>query len=529
MNISLMYSMFLGDSPRWYKQAILSFLIINPILLIVLNSLGLNGGFIMGWIILLQFIFTLALALKCYPLQPGGLLAIEALVMDLSNPYSMMHEIEANIEVILLLVFMVAGIFFMKNLMLTIFTKLLLNVKSKVWLSLLYCFTAAFLSAFLDALTVTAVLIGVTVGFYRIYHLIISNKYFDDTTHDIHNDASIDSLKVEELDDFKGFLRQLIMHGAVGTALGGVCTIVGEPQNLLIAKIAGWNFMEFFLYMAPVTMPVFVAGLILCFCLERFKLAGFGSELPDNIRAIFLEYASYENKKNEHDSKMKAELAIELFVLVLLAIIFVKFNTKAHPKATKTTHNTFLEIAWTAIPVLILVIMAVPSFKLLYKADVIPEAHMTLKAIGHQWYWSYEYPDHGNFTYDAWLVQDKEDIEGEDRPFTRLLTTDTRVVVPVGKVIRVQITATDVLHSWAVPSLGVKKDAMPGRLNELWFQADREGIFYGQCSELCGTNHGYMPIEVHAVSEEEFLAWIEEAKENYAKVGEDLNLAKVKE
>ena len=313
-----MYSMFLGDSPRWYKQAILSFLIINPILLVVLNSLGLNGGFIMGWIILLQFIFTLALALKCYPLQPGGLLAIEALVMDLSNPYSMMHEIEANIEVILLLVFMVAGIFFMKNLMLTIFTKLLLNVKSKVWLSLLYCFTAAFLSAFLDALTVTAVLIGVTVGFYRIYHLIISNKYFDDTAHDIHNDASIDSLKVEELDDFKGFLRQLIMHGAVGTALGGVCTIVGEPQNLLIAKIAGWDFIEFFLYMAPVTMPVFITGLLTCFCLERFKLAGFGSELPENIRTIFSEYALYENETSKNDDKKKAELAVELFVLVLL-------------------------------------------------------------------------------------------------------------------------------------------------------------------------------------------------------------------
>ena len=318
MNISLMYSMFLGDSPRWYKQAILSFLILNPILLMVLNSLGLNGGFILGWVILLQFIFTLALALKCYPLQPGGLLAIEALVMDLSNPYSMMHEIEANIEVILLLVFMVAGIFFMKNLMLTIFTKLLLNVKSKVWLSLLYCFTAAFLSAFLDALTVTAVLIGVTVGFYRIYHLIISDKYFGDTNHDIYNDTSIDSLKVEELDDFKGFLRQLIMHGAVGTALGGVCTIVGEPQNLLIAKIAGWDFIEFFLYMAPVTMPVFIAGLLTCFCLERFKLAGFGSELPGNIRTIFAEYALYENETSKNDDKKKAELAVELFVLVLL-------------------------------------------------------------------------------------------------------------------------------------------------------------------------------------------------------------------
>ena len=318
MNISLMYSMFLGDSPRWYKQAILSFLILNPILLMVLNSLGLNGGFILGWVILLQFIFTLALALKCYPLQPGGLLAIEALVMDLSNPYSMMHEIEANIEVILLLVFMVAGIFFMKNLMLTIFTKLLLNVKSKVWLSLLYCFTAAFLSAFLDALTVTAVLIGVTVGFYRIYHLIISDKYFGDTNHDIYNDTSIDSLKIEELDDFKGFLRQLIMHGAVGTALGGVCTIVGEPQNLLIAKIADWDFIEFFLYMAPVTMPVFIAGLLTCFCLERFKLAGFGSELPGNIRTIFAEYALYENETSKNDDKKKAELAVEFFVLVLL-------------------------------------------------------------------------------------------------------------------------------------------------------------------------------------------------------------------
>ena len=318
MNISLMYSMFLGDSPRWYKQAILSFLIINPILLMVLNSLGLNGGFILGWVILLQFIFTLALALKCYPLQPGGLLAIEALVMDLSNPYSMMHEIEANIEVILLLVFMVAGIFFMKNLMLTIFTKLLLNVKSKVWLSLLYCFTAAFLSAFLDALTVTAVLIGVTVGFYRIYHLIISDKYFGDTNHDIYNDTSIDSLKVKELDDFKGFLRQLIMHGAVGTALGGVCTIVGEPQNLLIAKIADWDFIEFFLYMAPVTMPVFIVGLLTCFCLERFKLAGFGSELPGNIRTIFAEYALYENETSKNDDKKKAELAVEFFVLVLL-------------------------------------------------------------------------------------------------------------------------------------------------------------------------------------------------------------------
>ena len=248
-----------------------------------------------------------------------------------------------------------------------------------------------------------------------------------------------------------------------------------------------------------------------------------GLNLREAFSPVMAEMVSF------HNALIWLIVIISLFVLALLVIIVIKFNTKANPKASKTTHNTFIEIAWTAIPVLILVVMAVPSFKLLYKSDVVPEAHMTVKAIGHQWYWSYEYPDHGNFTYDAWLVQDKEDMEGEDRPFTRLLTTDTRVVVPVGKVIRVQMTSTDVLHSWAVPSLGVKKDAVPGRLNELWFEADREGIFYGQCSELCGTNHGFMPIEVHAVSEEEFLAWVEDSKEKYAKVGNNLNVAEIKE
>ena len=220
---------------------------------------------------------------------------------------------------------------------------------------------------------------------------------------------------------------------------------------------------------------------------------------------------------------------ISLFVLALMVIIVIKYNAKSNPKPSKTTHNTFLEISWTVVPVLILVLMAIPSFKLLYKGDVIPEAHMTIKAIGHQWYWSYEYPDHGNFTYDAWLVQDEEDLEDQSRLFTRLLTTDTRVVVPVGKIIRVQVTSSDVIHAWAVPALGVKKDSVPGRLNETWFIADREGIFYGQCAELCGLNHGFMPIEVHAVSEEKFLEWIEEAKEKFAKVGEEKNLQLARE
>ena len=310
--------LFLGNAPGWYKSIIIGFLIMNPILYILLNSIGLNGNFIIGWVFLIQFIFTLALALNCYPLQPGGLLAIEAIAMGLTSTKSVFHEIENNLEVILLLVFMVAGIYFMKNLMLTIFTRLLLNVKSKMLLSFLFCFSAAILSAFLDALTVTAVLIGVTIGFYRIYHSVASGSSFTDDNHDYHNNSSINSINLSELESFKGFLRDLVMHGAVGTALGGVCTIVGEPQNLLIATIAGWEFVEFFLRMAPITMPVFVAGLITCLLIEKFSIAGFGNQIPPNIRDIFNDYAIYR-KENITDVD-KAELLIEMLVAVFLVI-----------------------------------------------------------------------------------------------------------------------------------------------------------------------------------------------------------------
>ena len=186
--ISEIQKLFLGNSPIWYKQTIVAFLIINPIALVLFNSIGMNGNFIVGWMFLLEFIFTLALALKCYPLQPGGLLAIEAIVLGLTTTKGIYYEIEHNLEVILLLIFMVAGIYFMKNLMLTIFTKLLLKVKSKTSLSLMFCFAAAILSAFLDALTVTAVLIGVTIGFYRVYHTVSSGKDFSNKDHN-YNDC----------------------------------------------------------------------------------------------------------------------------------------------------------------------------------------------------------------------------------------------------------------------------------------------------------------------------------------------------
>ena len=320
--INNLYKMFLGSSPSWYKNTIIAFLIFNPIALYALNNLGFNGSFFIGWLLLLQFIFTLALALKCYPLQPGGLLAIQALMIGLTSPYTLLHEVENNLEVILLLVFMVAGIYFMKNLMLNIFTKLLLRVHSKTKLSLLFCFVAAFLSAFLDALTVTAVLIAVGIGFYRIFHLANSGADFSIKNHNILDDSSLSNEGIEDLENFKSFLRDLIMHGVVGTALGGVCTIVGEPQNLLIANIAGWEFIEFAVKMAPITIPVFIAGMITCFCVEKFRLFGFGTHLPLRIKNIFHDYNDFE--LSQRTDIMKLELIIEmvvgLFLIVALAL-----------------------------------------------------------------------------------------------------------------------------------------------------------------------------------------------------------------
>ena len=320
--INNLYKMFLGSSPSWYKNTIIAFLIFNPIALYALNYLGFNGSFFIGWLLLLQFIFTLALALKCYPLQPGGLLAIQALMIGLTSPYTLLHEVENNLEVILLLVFMVAGIYFMKNLMLNIFTKLLLRVHSKTKLSLLFCFVAAFLSAFLDALTVTAVLIAVGIGFYRIFHLANSGADFSIKNHNILDDSSLSNEGIEDLENFKSFLRDLIMHGVVGTALGGVCTIVGEPQNLLIANIAGWEFIEFAVKMAPITIPVFIAGMITCFGVEKFRLFGFGTHLPLRIKNIFHDYNDFE--LSQRTDIMKLELVIEmvvgLFLIVALAL-----------------------------------------------------------------------------------------------------------------------------------------------------------------------------------------------------------------
>ena len=205
-------------------------------------------------------------------------------------------------------------------------------------------------------------------------------------------------------------------------------------------------------------------------------------------------------------------IAISVFVLFLMLYACVRFRASANPNPSKRTHNVTVEILWTLIPCLILIVMAVPSFKILYKQDTIPKADLTIKAVGYQWYWGYEYPDE-NIIFDSYMIEEK-DLRA-DQP--RLLTVDNEVVVPVNKVIKVLITANDVLHAWALPAFGVKRDAVPGRINETWFKAEKEGTYYGQCSELCGIKHAFMPITVKVVNEEDYQEWLSEARVKFAK------------
>ena len=301
---------FLGNSPDWYKQTIIGFLILNPILVVY-------DPFVAGWVLVIEFIFTLAMALKCYPLQPGGLLAVEAVLLGLTTPGHIFLEAEHQFPVIMLLMFMVAGIYFLREMLLFTFTKILLGVKSKILLSLMFSFAAAVLSAFLDALTVTAVIITVAVGFYGIYHKVASGKKF----HHDHNHATDDEvieLHREDLEQFRAFLRNLMMHGAVGTALGGVTTIVGEPQNLLIAKVMGWEFIEFFMRMAHISMPVLVVGLITCMMLEVTKSFGYGAQLSDKVREVLEMYdQELAEKRTKQDTMIIIAQAIVALCLVV--------------------------------------------------------------------------------------------------------------------------------------------------------------------------------------------------------------------
>jgi NhaB family Na+:H+ antiporter len=289
---------FLGRAPAWYKTAILGFLAVNPLLLAAF------GPFVTGWALVAQFIFTLAMALRCYPLQPGGLLALEAVALGLASPAAVYAETQQNFAVILLLVFMVAGIYFMRELLLFLFARLLVRVRSQMALALVFCATAALLSAFLDALTVMAVIVTVAGGFYAIWHRAASGRGVDDA-HDHTDDTAIAGPGRADLEQLRAWLRGLAMHGAVGTALGGVATLVGEPQNLLIGELAGWDFGAFFRHVAPVSVPVIAAGLATCAFLEWRRLFGYGMPLPPAVREVLEQWIAAEDEQRSDHERMR--------------------------------------------------------------------------------------------------------------------------------------------------------------------------------------------------------------------------------
>ena len=325
---------FLGESPHWYKHTIIGFLVLNPILF-ALNP------YLAGWALLFEFIFTLAMSLRCYPLQPGGLLAFEAVAIGMTTPLTVYQEVVRGFDVILLLIFMVTGVFFLKDLLLLMVTKLLIKIRSKMALMLSFTSMTVVLSAFLDALTGIAIIIAVAAGFYGVYHRFASDKHIDRAAHDMaaddraqdlhHDDKSAqlrtllsatriewELVQLEDLEQFRAFLRSFVMHGAIGTALGGVMTLVGEPQNLLIGTHAGWDFEEFFVRMAPVSIPVVFAGLITCALLERFRLFGYGAELPESVRAVLVAFDEAENGRRT--AAERARLISQAAVLVLLIV-----------------------------------------------------------------------------------------------------------------------------------------------------------------------------------------------------------------
>ncbi|MXZ45112.1 MAG: sodium/proton antiporter NhaB [Gammaproteobacteria bacterium] len=309
----------MGDSPVWYKKTIVSFLTLNLVLFLVWKLAPLFGledyvttmKMVAGWIIVLQFIFTLAMALQCYPLQPGGLIAIQAIAMGLASSATVYTEVKGGLKVILLLMFMVAGVFFMKELLLWIFTKIFVNVRSKLVISVLFMFVAAVLSAFLDALTVIAVVITIGVGFANVIDGLLKDS------NSFSNEVSRKQFEADR-QQFYRFLRNIMMHAAIGTALGGVCTKVGEPQNLLIADRLGWGFVQFIVEMAIVTMPVFAVGIVTCIILELTRSFSFGARAPDSILQVLKEHDDEVSAR--FTGRDKAKLIIQALAIVFLVV-----------------------------------------------------------------------------------------------------------------------------------------------------------------------------------------------------------------
>jgi NhaB family Na+:H+ antiporter len=305
---------FLGHTPRWYKQAVAASLVLNVAVFFVLGPLA------TGWLILAEFIFTLAMALKCFPLQPGGLLALQAVALGLTDTHAVYREVEHGLPVLLLVIFMVAGVHFLRGMLYRLISHILLGIHSRVVLNLVIIVVVAVFSAFLDALTLLAVLVAVSLGFYEVYHRVVSTKgYHEDP--DLTDDY-VDELHRADLEQFRAVLRSMLMHGAIGTAIGGVCTLVGEPENIVIGTEAGWSFMEFFLHAAPSTIPTLLAGFATCLVIEKFKWFGYGAELPAGVRQILLDEDRRQRASHTaHDRLMLIAQGV-VAVLLVLALAF---------------------------------------------------------------------------------------------------------------------------------------------------------------------------------------------------------------
>lgn len=303
-------SCFLGQAPLWFRRAVLGFLLLNPWLLWWL------GPFTTGWLIVIEFIFLLAASLYCHPLLPGGLLALEVLVLGLTSPQAVYGEIEAGLPVLLLVIFMVAGVHMLRDLLFLLVNHLLLHIRSRLGLNLVVLAAVSALSAFLDALTIVAILVAVAGACYEVYDRAVSRMgYHADPTPD---DEYVDTLPRAELEAFRAMLRGVLMHGAVGTAIGGVCTLVGEPENLVIGTVAGWNFGEFFVRVAPAALPTLVAGLLTCVALERWRLFGFGHELPAGIRQLLLD--EERKLRDTRDARARLQLVGQVLVTLLMIV-----------------------------------------------------------------------------------------------------------------------------------------------------------------------------------------------------------------
>ncbi|MGB0129165.1 MAG: sodium/proton antiporter NhaB [Rhodocyclaceae bacterium] len=272
---------FLGHTPRWYKLAILFALAFNVVVFATLGSV------VTGWLVLAEFIFTLAMALKCFPLQPGGLLAIQAVLLGLTDAHSVYREVEHGLPVLLLVIFMVAGVHFLRGMLYRAISHMFLRIHSRTALSLAVIVSVSILSAFLDALTILAVLVAVSVGFYEVYHRVVSSRSYHDDPE--LTDEHVHKHHRQDLEQFRAVLRSLLMHGAIGTAIGGVCTLVGEPENIVIGTEAGWSFVQFFLNVAPVTIPTLFFGFAVCWVIEKFRWFGYGAHLPASVRQILVE------------------------------------------------------------------------------------------------------------------------------------------------------------------------------------------------------------------------------------------------